>query len=109
RLLPRLPSEGLVPRRRLVSGPQVKECRVEPKRPMGLGTSVFQPIGLFQIDHCDPRLSVCHPNRQSHHRWPPPQTCAKNSECVGVDVPTNGTLVIAPNRPFASPSMPSVK
>src|SRR5215813_585763 len=25
RLLPRLPSEGLVPRRRLVSGPQVKE------------------------------------------------------------------------------------
>src|SRR5215467_11899037 len=32
RLLPRLPSEGLVPRRRLVSGPQVKACRVKPKK-----------------------------------------------------------------------------
>jgi hypothetical protein len=34
---------------------------------------------------------------------------AKTSECVGVDVPTSGTLSIAPNRPCVSPSMPSVK
>jgi hypothetical protein len=39
------------------------DAGVNQKNRWVLELTVFQPIGLFQIDHCDPRLSVCHPNR----------------------------------------------